>query len=132
MARDLRQTILSRIDPDRVTVLIDVDTLSTTSGASSIPLPFPTLNPKDVQKKDVADPKKVVPKKKKHEAFASPAPRLPSEPSVTPQGSMVSPSLVDKKQKTNQQNTRVDDEDNFFPDEHRTFPASSPLEDVLI
>ena len=45
---------------------------------------------------------------------------------------MVSPSLVDKEKKANQQNTRVDDDDNVFPDEHRTFPASHPLEDVLI
>eukprot|EP00670_Eutreptiella_braarudii_P025088 CAMPEP_0174381110 /NCGR_PEP_ID=MMETSP0811_2-20130205/123800_1 /TAXON_ID=73025 ORGANISM="Eutreptiella gymnastica-like, Strain CCMP1594" /NCGR_SAMPLE_ID=MMETSP0811_2 /ASSEMBLY_ACC=CAM_ASM_000667 /LENGTH=167 /DNA_ID=CAMNT_0015534157 /DNA_START=1701 /DNA_END=2200 /DNA_ORIENTATION=- len=86
----------------------------------------------DQQKKDVAHQKKVVPKKKDHEAFASPAPRLPSEPSVTPKGSMVSPSLVDKEKKANQKNTRVDDDDNVFPDEHRTFPASPPLEDVLI
>ena len=132
MALDLRQTILCRIDPDRVTVPIDVDTLSTTSGASSIPLPFPTLNPTDQQKKDVAHEKKVVPKKKDHEAFASPAPRLPPEPSVTPKGSMVSASLVNKEKGANQKNTRVDDDNNVFPDEHRTFPASSPLEDVLI
>ena len=63
MARDLSQTILSRIDPERVTVPIDVDTLSTTSGASSILLPFRTLNPMDQQKKDVAHQIKVVPKK---------------------------------------------------------------------
>ena len=44
----------------------------------------------------------------------------------------MSPSLVDKEKKANQKNTRVDDDDNVFPDEHRTFPASPPLEDVLI
>ena len=43
----------------------------------------------------------------------------------------MSPSLVDKEKKANQKNTRVDDYDNVFPDEHRTFPASPPLEDVL-
>ena len=132
MARDLRQTILSCIDPDRVTVPIDVDTLSTTSGASSMPLPFPTPNPMDQQKKDVAHQKKVVTKNKDDQAFASPAPRLPSEPSITPKGSMASSSLVDKEKKANQKNTRVDDDSDAIPDEHRTFPASLLLGDVLL
>ena len=131
MARDLRQTILSRIDPDRVTVPIDVDTLSTASGTSSIPLPFPTLNPMDQQKKDVTHQKKAPTKKKDDEAFASPAPRPPTEPSVTPKGSMASSSIVDSEKKANQKNTRSEFDGDATSDEHRPFHASPPIEDVI-
>ena len=50
MSRDIRQTILSRIDPERVSVAIDVERLSTASDSSSMFLPFPPITSLDDKK----------------------------------------------------------------------------------
>ena len=73
MSRDIRQTILSRIDPERVSVAIDVEGLSTASDSSSMFLPFPPITSLD-DRKNTNQQKKENPKKGLGE-FASPAPR---------------------------------------------------------
>ena len=75
MSRDIRQTILSRIDPERVSVAIDVESLSTAPDSSSMFLPFPPITSLD-DKKNTDQQKKEDPKKS-HGEFVSPAPRPP-------------------------------------------------------
>ena len=110
---------------------IDVDTLPTASGASSIPVLFPNLNPNDQQKKDLTHQKKAPTNKKDDGVFASPAQRPPTEPLVTPKGSMASSSKVDSEKKGNQKNSSSEFDGDAICNEHRPFYASSPIEDVI-
>ena len=73
MSRDIRQTILPRIDPEQVSVAIDVESLSTASDFSCMFLPFPPITSLD-DKKNTNQQKEGNPKKGLDE-FASPAPR---------------------------------------------------------
>ena len=75
MSRDIRQTILSRIDPERVSVAIDVGSLSTASESSSTFLPFPPITSLDDTKN--TDQQKKENPKRGHGEFATLAPRPP-------------------------------------------------------
>ena len=75
MSPDIRHTILSRIDPERVSVAIDAERLSTASNSSSMFLPLLPITSLD-DKENTDQPKKENPKESRGE-FVSSALRPP-------------------------------------------------------